>query len=173
MSRPAAPKPLRFLLTALLLLPVVVPSVAGAAEEAARPSVLGTGDLVPPLALHDQNDAPVVIDQSIALLLLTRDMDGGALVKEALAGRAADVLKNAGAVYLSDVSGMPSFVLGAFALPALRKRAYAVALDTEGKVTAALPHQPGKATVLRLESGRVSSVSFVSTSAEVAAALGL
>jgi hypothetical protein len=173
MNRHAVPKWLRSLLIAALLLPVVAPSVAGSADAVARPPVLATGALVPALARHAQNDAPVVVDQGIALLLLTRDMDGGALVKEALAGRAADVLKNARAVYVSDVSGMPSFVHGAFALPALRKRAYPVALDTEGAVTAALPHQPGKATVLRLESGRVASVSFVSTSAEVAAALGL
>lgn len=159
--------------TFLALLLSAVPGISASADEASRPAVLAVGDVVAPFTLPDQNDAPVAVDQGTALLLLTRDMDGGALVKEALAGRKAEVLSAAKAAYVSDLSGMPSLVRGAFAMPALRKREYPVALDTEGKATAAFPHQAGKATVIRLDRGRIVSVTFASTSAEVAATLGL
>lgn len=159
--------------TALLL--SVVPASLKAAETppAPPPAVLAVGDAVAPFTLRDQHDATVTIDTGTAVLMLTREMDGGALVKEALAGRPADVLAKAKAVYVSDISRMPSFVLSAFAMPALRKRPYPVALDTDGRSTATLPSADGKVTVLRLEAGRITALSFATTSADVKAALGL
>lgn len=156
--------------TALLL--SVMPGSAPAAEPAPA-AVLAAGDAVPPFTLADQNDKPVAVDAQVTLLMLTREMDGGGLVKEALAEAGPDVLSKAHAVYVSDVSRMPSFVRGAFAMPALRKRPYPVALDMDGKATAPWPAEDGKVTLLRVASGRIVSVSFASSSAEVRAALGL
>ena len=98
-------------------------------------------------------------------------MDGGALVKEALAEDGRARLEAAAAVYVSDISRMPGFVRSAFALPSLRRRDYPVLLDETGEATRALPSMEGKATLLRLDGGRVAGVAFASSAAEVLAAL--
>ena len=152
-----------------LLVAVAAPGAAPVA--AAAPTVLVVGDALPALSLRDQNDAAVRIDASTKILLFTRDMGGGGLVKQALAEGGKDTLAAAGAVYVSDVSGMPSLVRRAFAMPSLRKRGYPVALDENGEATRSLPSAEGKCTVLSLDSGKITAITFVSTSAEVTAAL--
>jgi hypothetical protein len=145
-------------------------AASGAASSVA-PTVLAVGDALPALALRDQHEADVRIDPAIRVLLYTRDMGGGGLVKAALAEGGKDALAVAGAVYVSDVSGMPRLVLRAFALPSLRQRPYPVALDLSGEVTRSLPFAEGKVTVLSLDAGKVVAIVFASTSAEVTAAL--
>jgi hypothetical protein len=46
---------------------------------------------------------------------------------------------------------MPGLVRRLFAVPRMRGRPYPVLLDTTGEATAALPAEPGRATVLWLE----------------------
>jgi len=147
---------------------LAVPARAAEPSGSARLSV---GDALPSLSLRDQHDTDVSVDASVRLLLLTRDMDAGALVKEALADRGRELLASAGAVYVSDVSGMPGFVRSMFALPALRKRPYAIALDEDGHATAAFPYEKGHVTILHVDGGRIASISQASTSDEVRSAL--
>lgn len=158
------------LLLAAVLLAVGAPVFADSGA-AAAPHVLAVGDAVPALALRDQHDADVQVDASTRVLLLTRDMTGGGLVKESLAENGKEMLTAAGAVYVSDVSRMPGLVLSAFALPSLRKRPYPIALDRSGDVTSVLPSADAKATVLSLDAGKIRAVTFAATSAEVTAAL--
>lgn len=164
--------PATLILAMLLAVCGAHPSVAaGAPDPVPKRAVLAVGDPLSSFVLKDQNGAEVRIDDSVGVLVFTRDMTGGALVKEALAERGRETLAKANAIYLSDISGMPSFVRYAFGLPALRKRPYPVALDEGGALTSNQPYREGSATILHLEAGKVVSVTFASTSAEVAAAL--
>ena len=166
---------LRMIALALALL-LANGAPAGAADAASPPEspppALAVGDALPPLPLRDQHGGEARIGDSTRTLLFTRDMDGGAFVKEALAEDGSAMLSAAQAVYVSDVSRMPGFVRSAFALPSLRRRSYAVALDETGVETRALPYREGRAAILSLESGRITAISFASSSAEVRAALG-
>lgn len=158
------------LLLAAVLLAVGAPVMADSGT-AVAPRVLAVGDAVPAFAFRDQHDAALPIDAATRVLLFTRDMSGGGLVKEALAENGKELLTAAGAVYVSDVSRMPGLVLSAFALPSLRKRPYPIALDRSGDVTSVLPSADGKATVLALDAGKIRAITFAATSAEVTAAL--
>ncbi|HYC00487.1 MAG TPA: hypothetical protein VEC57_15245 [Candidatus Limnocylindrales bacterium] len=132
---------------------------------------LKAGDALPSLALPDQHGTRATVGADTRLLLFSRDMDGGGFVKEALAEGGKDKLDAAGAVYIADVSGMPGFVRSTFALPSMRKRPYPILLDETGEHTRALPSQKGKATVMRIEGGRIADVTYASSTAEVIAAL--
>jgi len=104
--------------------------------------------------LADQHGAAHRVDGSVRVLVLSRDMDGGAVVRGALERQgeaAAAFLAERGAVYVADVSRMPGLVRSLIAIPRMRGRPYAVLLDTTGETTAALPSQEGRATVLWLE----------------------
>jgi hypothetical protein len=98
-------------------------------------------------------------------------MDGGDLVREALATDGAAQLERAGAVYVADVHRMPAPIRRLIALPRMRERPYRVLLDTDGTPTALLPSEEGTATWLRLDGLRVVEVRFLTSSEEVAAAL--
>lgn len=158
---------------ALLAVGVVLDDAALAADPPASQAAetVAVGDPMPSLSLNDQHGTPAVVDAATRVVLFTRDMDGGKLVKEVLADDGAAQLVAAGAVYVSDVSAMPGLIRSMFALPSLRKRPYSIVLDEEGRQTSALPGQEGRATVLTLDSGRITAVSFAGTTAEVRAAL--
>ncbi len=158
------------ILAATLAAAAVVP--ARADDAVAQPAAaVGVGDALPALALKDQHGEPVPIGAATRLVLFSRDMDGGGHVKEALAEDGRARLESRGAVYVADVSRMPGFVLSTFALPSMRRRPYPIALDETGSATAALPGEEGKATILVLENGRIASIAFAGSAADVLGAL--
>lgn len=128
------------------------------------------GSTLAPLTLVDQHDVAMTLGPQVRVVLFTRDMDGGDLVKEALADHPA-LLDSARAVYVSDISGMPSVIATLFALPAMRKRPYRMLLDRDGTATAEIPSAAGKVTVLRLTDLRVDAIEYLDSAPAVRAAL--
>jgi hypothetical protein len=139
---------------------------------AAGAEPVGVGASIEPLALEDQHGVAGGVDAKTRALFLSRDMDGGAFVREALAEDGAAKLEKAGAVYIADVHRMPGPIRRWIAIPRMRDRSYPVLLDTDGEATASLPSEEGKATWIRLEGLRVVEVRLLGTTAEVVALLG-
>jgi hypothetical protein len=133
-------------------------AATGAQAEPLRPGVA-----MPEIRLLDQHDAAVTIGPEVRYVLVTRDMDSGNLVKEALAENGGATLESARAVYVSDISRMPGVITKLFALPAMRKRGYRILLDRDGKATADIPNEEGKITVLELADGAIARIHYVST----------
>ncbi len=131
------------------------------------------GDVIDAIALEDQHGDPGAVDASTRVVLFSRDMDGGDLLKEALADVSADTLADRGAVYVSDISGMPAFVARMMAVPAMRRRPYDMLLDREGDVTARLPDTEGQATLIHLDGLRIDRIEHASDADGVLAGLGL
>jgi hypothetical protein len=153
----------------------VVLALAGGA--AAAPAA--EGDVLEPFALEDAHGRTHRVDAAVRVVLLSRDMEGGALLKEALEGVDAAWLAERGAVYVADISRMPGLVARLFAIPRMRGRAYPVLLDRDGSVTARLPTAEGRASVIALDALRVTGVvhadsaEAVRSAIEAAAAGGL
>lgn len=144
--------------------------LVAAASAAADPS-LGVGDRLVPLVLADQHDAEVRVAEEARILLFARDMAGGDIAEAALAEGGAALLREAGAVFVSDISRMPGLITRLFALPAMRRRDYPMVLDRDGSATAALPHRDGRLTVLRLDALKIETVDFVDSGDAVRALL--
>jgi hypothetical protein len=145
---------------ALLLL---VPATAGRAEP------YGVGSTLRPMTLEDQHGKPAEVGASVRLLLVSRDMDGGNVVKEALADRGPSVLEERGAVYVADISGMPAMISRLIAVPRMRQRAYRVLLDRDGAATRDVPHVRGRPTLLALDAGRITRIAHLASAAELRA----
>ena len=143
--------------------------LAGAAAQ------LQSGTEFSPLILDDQHGQSLRTTTDTRLVLFTGDMEGGKIVRKLLDERAdaAEILKNAGASYVSDVSAMPAMIRRMMALPAMRKRPYPIMLDSEGKKTSSLPRRPGAVTLLRLEHSMITTVDFLSEPAQLAKILGI
>jgi hypothetical protein len=146
---------------------------------AALPAVAQGPKLVPErlaaFELSDQHGASHRVDGAVRVLILSRDMDGGAVVREALetpGEQAAAFLAELRAVYVADVSRMPAIVRSLLAVPRMRSRPYPVLLDTNGEVTRALPSEPGLASVLWLQDLRPVRVEMVGEPGELLEELG-
>jgi hypothetical protein len=142
------------------------PTGAGLAE-APTGAGLGPGDRLTPFRLEDQHGVVHEVDATRRAVLLSRDMEGGGHVREALAEDGAQRLARADAVYVADVSRMPGLVRRIIAEPRMRSRPYPVLVDRSGEVSAGLPSEPGRATLIVLEGLEVRAVRSLDTSEAV------
>ncbi len=152
------------------LLGLLAWAFAGAAH-AAEPYAVG--DRIDPFTLEDQYGASHTVDDTASVILFSRDMGGGDFLKRALADAPEGFLAEHGAVYVADISGMPSIIARLFAVPSMRRRGYPMLLDRDGATTARLPDVPGKATLLFLEEGALVRVLHADSPDAVRRAVGL
>jgi hypothetical protein len=130
------------------------------------------GSAISAFTLEDQHGADARVDERVKVLVLSRDMAAGDVVKKALEDKDQAWLDQRAAVYVADVSRMPGLITRMIALPRMRGRPYRVVVDRRGAVAGALPYEDGKATVLHLDGLRVTRVAHVTAVAELVAELG-
>lgn len=137
------------------------------------PAAYAVGDTIEAFTLEDQRGDEGRVDVSTRVILFSRDMPGGRLLKEALEDVEAETLEARGAVYVSDISGMPALVARMMAVPAMRRRPYDLLLDRDGDVTARLPDAIRQATLIHLEALRIVRLEHADDVATIRASLGL
>ena len=125
----------------------------------------GLGSTLEKVTLADQFGARHVIDERVNVIVLTRDMAASDVIKAALGHDGKALLDQYRAVYVSDVSGMPTLVRQYLALPKLKERAYPMLLDTNGDFSARLPSRDKSATLLFLQGRKIVAVEYVATPA--------
>src|SRR5262245_10660509 len=72
------------------------------------------GDAIAPLTLEDQHGKSRTVDDSVKVLLFSRDMDGGDVLKKGLADVEPGYLDGKSAVYVADISRMPGLIAKMF-----------------------------------------------------------
>ncbi len=128
---------------------------------------------LPTLALQDQHTQPWGVKADTRLVVFAAGRKPSNVVMEVLGAQAKGFLESRQAVYVADMSRMPGFVTRTFALPALRDQPFAVGVNLDDKQLADWPRQEDAITLIRLEGGRVNSISYVRTAAELKSALGI
>jgi len=127
---------------------------------------LTVGAPMPELELPDQHEKMHVVADANTILFAPNKA-AGEIVHQSLGQGDSQSLKAKGIVYISDISGMPSFVTRMFALPKMRDYPYPVLLGYDKAETAMFPRREGQVTVLGVVSGKIERIDF----AESAAAL--
>lgn len=130
------------------------------AAAAAWAELYAEKSVLEPFTIEDQHGSVHTVDAGVRALLFSRDMDGGAVIREALAEDGAALLERGAAVYVSDISGMPWFVRAMIAKPRMRDRPYAMLLDEEGERTEKFPNVEGKATLMVMDGLQVVRISY-------------
>lgn len=125
---------------------------------AAEPLAVGTR--LPSLTLSDQHDVAATVGVDTKLVIFVRDMDAANVVEDVLTPNGDAQLAAVGAVFISDISRMPRVITNLFALPAMRRRPYRMLLDRDGDLTAVIPSQKGKVTVLRLDQLMIGAIEY-------------
>ena len=116
---------------------------------------LEPGERLAPWTLLDQHDVPYTLNDETRILLVARDMDGAKLVNAALEGKPKGYLDERQAVFLADISRMPSVIASLFALPKMRDYNYRVLLDHDARIAPRYPAGEGEVLWLQLEDGRL------------------
>jgi len=150
-----------FLVAAALLLAAAVSFAKPYTEQSALEA----------FSIDDQHGETHTVGADARALLFSRDMDAGAVVKEALAKDGAALLERKDVLYVSDISGMPWFVRQMFAKPSMRDRPYAMLLDEDGELTERFPSVEGKATLILLDQLRVVRIVHIGSATELREAL--
>jgi hypothetical protein len=142
-----------------LLALVAVALLAGLACASAPPppTVYAIGSTIEAATLEDQHGDSRSIDATVRVVLFSRDMDGGGMIREVLTAE-PELLERTSGVYVADISGMPTLIANMMAIPSMRKRPYPMLLDRDGSVTAAYPSAEGMATVIRLNAFEILEI---------------
>lgn len=82
---------------------------------------LEPGERLTPWTLLDQHDVPYTLNDDTRILLVARDMAGAKLVDAALQGKPRGYLEQRQAIFLADISRMPSVIASLFALPKIAR----------------------------------------------------
>jgi hypothetical protein len=143
----------------------------GLAAPRAHAEPYAANSVLPKIELPDQHGAPRAIDETVRVVIFTRDMDAGKIVKEAGEKAGPGPLSTNGVVYVADLSGMPGVIRDLFAMPKLRDRPYPLLVDVEGEKTAGFPSAEGRPTVLVLDKLKVVSASNPNSVDELLAAI--
>lgn len=132
---------------------------------------LAVGSRLAPQTFTDQHGRTAALDESVRVLMFSRDMKANKLAKEAFLPKPPDYLSAAGAMYVIDVSGMPRFVTNNFAIPKMQKYSYRIFLDRDGKATPDLPAQKAQVTVVHLDHLEVKRIDYAVTAGALNAAV--
>ena len=89
---------------------VLMAILAFAAPLAANATPIGPGASLPPLTLEDQHGKPVSVDAGTKIVVFSADKAGNSIVQETLSPLPADTLSRLKAVYLADISAMPTVI---------------------------------------------------------------
>jgi hypothetical protein len=136
------------------------------ARRATPPPVesLKVGDTLTKVMLLDQNEETHHLDHSVEFVFFAREMEGGAVIRALLEQEGPEYLQNNKALYIADISGMPTLIANMIAIPKMQEeRPYPTLLDRDGTATAAFPSEEGRVTVMALDRLRVKGVRYRGT----------
>lgn len=143
---------------------------APAQEEVAPYAV---GDAMTAFELKDAHGDLRRLDDGVEMILFSRDMAGGGLLKEALHNAPEGLLDDLHAIYVADISGMPKLIAKMFGIPGLRKRPYPMLLDRDGTTSARLPDVEGEATIIIVDKLKITRVLHLTNAEDIQIELGL
>ena len=115
------------------------------------------GERLASWTLLDQFDQPYSLNDELQVLLVARSMAGAKLLAAALDQQPKGYLESRKAVFLADISRMPSVIATAFAVPAMRDYNYRVMLDRDARIVPRYPVENDAVLWLQLQQGRVQA----------------
>ena len=121
------------------------------------------------LKIKDQHEVEKVIDTNVKTILFASDKSTSDMLRDYLLplSEKENILEKNSAVYVADISGMPSLISKFIALPKMKKYPFSVLLlDDTNKDN--FVKEDGKIIVYSLENGKVVKIDKISTKEELA-----
>ncbi|MDD3007311.1 MAG: hypothetical protein PHQ70_00445 [Arcobacter sp.] len=123
---------------------------------------------VPAIKIKDQFEKEHTIDANVKTILFASDKGTSDILKDYLLSKDADILTKNNAIYVADISGMPSLISKFVALPKMKKYPFSVLLlDDTNKDN--FSKEEGKIIVYTLDNSKVTNIAKISTKEELEA----
>ena len=129
------------------------------------------GQVVAPLSLKDQFGHTTQLITMPKTVIMAFEKATAATVNEYLSTKDKHYLTHNNAVFIADISQMPSFIATTFALPKLRTYSHQILLIEDEEQGLAFPAQEEKITILHFDHNRVRGIDFVSNATELKKAI--
>jgi len=125
------------------------------------------------LTLPDQFDKPHTLDNDTQKIIFVFAKATGHTVKTFLKEQPKGYLENHHALFVADISPMPTIIRNTFALPDLKKSPYSVLLIYDKSIAKTLknPEKADKIAVATLKDKTITDVQYLSTQEELQKAL--
>lgn len=112
--------------------------------------------------LADQFEKNHTVNADVKTIIFSAEKDTSAGLNEFLSSKEKDFLEKNNAVFIADISGMPSIISYMFALPKMKKYNYNVLLIEEEADKRFLKKEE-RLTVYTLENGVIKNVQYIAT----------
>lgn len=121
------------------------------------------GESIQPLTLKDQFGKIHPLKEMPHTLIMVYEKGTAATVNEYLAAQDKGYLSGHNASFIADISGMPTFISNAFAIPKMQKYPHTVLLIDEEELGLKFPGQEEKITVMKIKGNVIQSIDYIST----------
>lgn len=105
------------------------------------------------------------------LIVVAFEKDTGKLVNEYLKSKDPYYMPKRHAIYIADISNMPTIITNIFALPKLRKYKHPIYLHFDDEFGDFVPSKEEQITIIRVKNKKVTGISYVTTMKELQAAI--
>lgn len=119
--------------------------------------------------LKDQFENNVTLTNKIQKIIFVSSKSAGHLVKEFLDVQTKDYLTSKNAIYVADISGVPSIIASMFVLPGMKKSSYSTTVIQDEKDASMFINVANKESVMviSLASKIVTNVKFVTNNKDL------
>lgn len=128
------------------------------------------GDTINAISLVDQHDKSINVTDETRVVLFSRSMKGGDIIKETLQPLSETQFPN-NLVYVADISGMPSLIAKFVAVPQMQELPFSIGLDREGEISQMLPDTKDMATMILLDHRNILDIAYFDSSEALGQAL--
>jgi hypothetical protein len=136
-------------------------------------ALLKLGDTLTESKFIDQFDQTHSVGKQTKMLFFAKSKHAGSLMTDIISDLASDHLRKQNAVYIADISGMPSLVSRFIALPRMRDITTPILLVREAENASWLPSKEDKVTVVKVVDGKVAQIDFTAEKERLRRLLGV
>jgi hypothetical protein len=117
------------------------------------------------------NDAVVKIPKDVKVIIVSFEKETGALINGYLHEQDAAYLKEHSAVFIADISKMPSVITTMFAIPKLKKYKHPIHINYSEGFDTVVPAKEEMVTLLFVENAKIKEIRYVATKEELRTAI--
>lgn len=112
---------------------------------------------------ENQHGMIKIVPNYVKTIIISFEKDNSAMINAYLNKQKSNYLESYKAIFIADISKMPSIITKLFALPKMKKYKHTIYLHNSDEFAKFVPSKEGEATVLKFKGRTVQSISFIST----------
>ena len=153
----------------LILLFLLLVSFTASAEPSLKIPPLKEGSILPSISLDNQHGELVKISPKVEVLLYSAEKAPSKMMNRFLKDH-PHFLADQKAVFVANISAMPSLISKFLAIPKMKKYTYDVLLIKQEDSLTYMPYMKDHLSILKMANGKITSISYVNNKTQLMSA---